>query len=566
MRIIITAFILVLATSPALAGTCTSPSTCTGSNPWTANSNSYADVNYCVNTCSAAGDTVNVPPGTGSVTWSSILNVTRGKTIVGPGVANLTVTAGVATIVAYTPSATAATNNEAFDLSGFTFSGGSMSLGSNAVYLNHNGSEVAMTKVRIHNNIFSGAGITTRGDIFGVADNNTFSGSDRYFYYSGNGDASRGSSGCGSWIVNTRTPGSGNNFYYEDNIINLTSGTELAAYGQGYGGGIVHRYNTWASLSQYTWDAHGNQTTTGTSSQTMEVYGNNVAINGTNNILTDWRGGHIWMYFNHFTNGNTGTFRTRNEHCNSIQNCTPTINQYISDTYLFRNYNNSTLMVPTTSDTSGCNEIAWDVTEWKDVTSFTGASGVGCGTLANRPITCTTGVGYWATNQSCTSMTGMVGVNPSTPISGTLYKCTAANTWTAHYTPYMYPHPLRTGGDTTSPVTAFEISSPQNISEDNLAIFGTSSDAEGVTACYWNFNSAVDITHGTLLTGTTSWSGTVTGFASGANTLYVGCRDAAGNFGNAAITVNYTEPQPEGVAATCKGCTSLKLGAGGGIK
>jgi len=36
----------------------------------------------------------------------------------------------------------------------------------------------------------------------------------------------------------------------------------------------------------------------------------------------------------------------------------------------------------------------------------------------------------------------MVGKNPTTPISGTLYKCTATNTWTAYYTPYAYPHPL----------------------------------------------------------------------------------------------------------------------------
>jgi hypothetical protein len=70
-------------------------------------------------------------------------------------------------------------------------------------------------------------------------------------------------------------------------------------------------------------------------------------------------------------------------------------------------------------------------------------SGVGCGTLANLPASCTTGVGYWATDQSCSDLTGTVGVNPTTPISGTLYKCTSTNTWAAFYTPYTYPHPLR---------------------------------------------------------------------------------------------------------------------------
>lgn len=62
---------------------------------------------------------------------------------------------------------------------------------------------------------------------------------------------------------------------------------------------------------------------------------------------------------------------------------------------------------------------------------FNGASGVGFGTLANRPSICTTnaseqggGVGYWATDTS------------------TLYRCASANTWVLHYQPYVYPHPL----------------------------------------------------------------------------------------------------------------------------
>jgi hypothetical protein len=70
---------------------------------------------------------------------------------------------------------------------------------------------------------------------------------------------------------------------------------------------------------------------------------------------------------------------------------------------------------------------------------FNGASGVGFGTLANRPTACTAGVGYFATDQGSwnTSSNGFG--------NGVLYKCTSTNTWTASYTPYAYPHPLASG-------------------------------------------------------------------------------------------------------------------------
>ena len=73
---------------------------------------------------------------------------------------------------------------------------------------------------------------------------------------------------------------------------------------------------------------------------------------------------------------------------------------------------------------------------------FNGTSGTGYGTLANRPSSCTPYVGYWATDQGSWNQSGN-GVN------GELFVCTAPNTWSLHYTPYTYPHPLITGGTTS---------------------------------------------------------------------------------------------------------------------
>jgi hypothetical protein len=78
--------------------------------------------------------------------------------------------------------------------------------------------------------------------------------------------------------------------------------------------------------------------------------------------------------------------------------------------------------------------------------SFNGSSGVGTGTKAAMPATCTTGVAYWVTDEGGWNSTT---ANPG----GVLYKCTATNTWTLYYTPYTYPHPLQGTGALTPPLT-----------------------------------------------------------------------------------------------------------------
>jgi len=76
---------------------------------------------------------------------------------------------------------------------------------------------------------------------------------------------------------------------------------------------------------------------------------------------------------------------------------------------------------------------------------FNGTSGVGFGTLARRPTTCTPRVGYFATDQGNWNQSG------NSFGQGQLYVCTATNTWTLYYTPYTYPHPLTQGSQGSQP-------------------------------------------------------------------------------------------------------------------
>jgi hypothetical protein len=77
--------------------------------------------------------------------------------------------------------------------------------------------------------------------------------------------------------------------------------------------------------------------------------------------------------------------------------------------------------------------------------TFTGASGVGSGTRASRPSTCTTGVAYFSTDQGSWNTSGSGG-------QGVLDKCVGSAWVNGAYVPYTFPHPLD-GGVTPPPTT-----------------------------------------------------------------------------------------------------------------
>jgi hypothetical protein len=224
--------------------------------------------------------------------------------------------------------------------------------------------------------------------------------------------------------------------------------------------------------------------------------------------------------------------------------------------YFWNNYNlTGSKNIPIKVKDSVALQIVADRDFYDYNASFDGTSGVGKGLKSAMPDTCTKstdtagGPAYWATDEN------------------KLYRCTDTNTWTLHYTPYTCPHPLADptaqgscdyskagtagytldGGvaDTTAPTVTISTSN-STIITDSLTVTGTSTDAVGVSGCKFRIGSAPDASNGTACTGTTSFSCATSGYASGANTIYVGCYDAAGNYGSDSITVTFIPPTISG--------------------
>ncbi len=279
--------------------------------------------------------------------------------------------------------------------------------------------------------------------------------------------------------------------YIEDNIASQTSSSINNFVDDNVGGRYVARFNT---MQNTYFEAHSMQGENARAQRLVEIYNNTLNMNLTGYIRTMLlRGGTGMVFFNTFN----GDWHTPFIDMDNVRTChanhggdfpsygfclgsgtvdenqagksgyvcrdqpgastdaslwdgkPPAPAQQKAPWYMFKNLNNGKeirfeLNTGACENNSQTSALAAQIVENRDVyqydSTFDGTTGTGIGVLANRPATCKTGVGYWATDQ------GNWNTTLPANTSGQLYRCTATDTWTLYYTPYTYPHPLQGSG------------------------------------------------------------------------------------------------------------------------
>ena len=456
--------------SPSASGYCGSWGY-TGSNPWTVSSDingtvsgSYNDVAACIKN-TIDGDTVNIPAG--NYTWSSEIIITQNITIQGAGYTNTKITRNG---TAFTLSDTSARITGI----GFIQNGGDNQI-----------SIAGGSGWRIDHCQFTGGGVSiyvngnnVASTPYGLIDNNDIIEGRIIPSLASNVTEARAIWAADHPFGSADTTGL-HSIYIEDNTFYKTAdngGNVIDA--SAYTGAYVARYNTVTGRTQF--QVHSFQDANNRGAKAWEIYGNSFTASPSTWTAMFIRGGTGLIFNNAISNysyaivfDNVRSFSSiatagqcngsspwdgninangwpcrdqigRGKDVTLWTDANPYPDQVSQPAYLWSNIKSgSNVSAYVHNDTEAWIQADRDYYEQKAY--FDGTSGVGCGTIASRPTTCTVGVAYWATNQSCTNMTGMVGKNPSTLISGTLYKCNASGQWEAYYTPYTYPHPLRGG-------------------------------------------------------------------------------------------------------------------------
>jgi len=344
------------------------------------------------------------------------------------------------------PDAGAVAANLLIRVSGFTLDADDKSNG----ILVFNDSATPVTQVRIdHNRIANAGGVSAgravyvRGSVYGVADHNSL----ENFYHGMDSEGIGNATYSKQWDNLPIELGTAKNFYFEDNY--LSNSASAVYFAGGHGGRYVSRYNTMTNASTANifpmWDMHGNQPSDICGMMVNEIYGNDVNLGAHGGRITDQRGSTLLAFCNKVQWGADGAYiQIREEYLDSNY---PSGNSYVMharNSYYWKMRVNGTDMVTVTLENNQYEDtydLAQNVDFWMQNDSYNGSTEKGVFIGTSLPATATVGDGAWITTQSA-ALTGMVGTNPATPISGTFYKATALNTWTAFYTPYTYPHPL----------------------------------------------------------------------------------------------------------------------------
>ncbi|MGZ3792602.1 MAG: hypothetical protein ACXVCP_09645 [Bdellovibrio sp.] len=406
----------------------------------TAASCSYNDVSAAV-ASAGVGSTIKVPAG--SCTWNNTLSIDKGVSLIGAGIGNTIITSNINdNLIYYAPAD--ATINALIRVSGFTFDLNGVN--PPLLFSGSSNSIIKQTRLRIDHNRFQntpGLYFELRS-IFGVVDSNEFAPTWYPIRFPVSAINDSGKSVWNNW--EGVKFGSADNLYFEDNVFeNLHDPSGVAVTDCQEGNRYAFRYNT-INLSSGGWslfDMHGNN---GQQYSCMggELYGNNMVGDAGGDFL-DQRGGTVFVFNNNFTGG-SWYHQIREEQDDSYTPVNyvgpngPQVPQHVNGSYYWGN------RMSFTGDTIPFNigQMVGDIPKaGRDFFTNTTVPGIGCGPLASLPSICTTGQGFWATQQSCSDLTGMVGAHPANPISGKLYRCIATNTWDAGTAPLPYPHPLR---------------------------------------------------------------------------------------------------------------------------
>lgn len=425
----------------------------------------------------------------GSYSWTSDINfsMSKGVTLICAPAGNCTVTGDATLGMNGTCSGT---STKLYRVSGFVFSGESRR------FWWYGPSACRLTQIRIDHNTFSGqsGGITlmnfgenssVNNYFYGVVDHNTINYPTSIFF--------------AELINGTNSPakgalGSAGNLFFEDNTITITdednSGSGCI---DGWGGhAVVWRFNTVTNCRILM---HGVVHEWGPIN--FEVYHNTILHTPLSDLPTGYRSIHhqgsgTMMVFENVISQAPGqshdanamnvlhyrAFEATPDLCDGTSpndgNRAPIgtyagypckrqpgrdVDATLYPIYSWRNHwsdDGSLVRLECDGTAPSCTKHVVENRDYYNAVSknpqtsptspFNGTSGMGFGLLANRPTTCMTGpeaadsgrggVGYWATDQGEWNSN-----NPGA--DGQLYICTATNTWSLHYTPYQYPHPLQ---------------------------------------------------------------------------------------------------------------------------